>query len=225
MLVGKLAGALVPKNTAVSSALWNASMMYGSEVSQTSISMSAATFSGTGMMIASSSMVMNLFAHAISVVCFKPVSPVTHCATGSADRIGNRTWFRDTGMRRNRSSTAEPCVSLPSISRETSSGIVASTSARVVMLLYGTVYLQIHAQRSGRAAGCELPAASGELPDPRVHVVGLLAARLALVGVRGGATCGFTQRADDAVDGLVIGLAVLEQPLRVELVEQFLHVV
>ena len=39
--------------------------------------MSLNTFSGTGMIVAISSTVKNFLSHAISVVCFRPVSPVT----------------------------------------------------------------------------------------------------------------------------------------------------
>jgi hypothetical protein len=77
MLVGNDAGALVPKNTAASRVRPTASTRYGIASSQTLTSMSSITLSGTGTMVAISSMLRYLFAQLISVVCFRPVSPLT----------------------------------------------------------------------------------------------------------------------------------------------------
>jgi hypothetical protein len=64
-------------------------------------STSAMTFSGTGMIVAISSMLRNLFDQFTSVVCLRPVSPVTQYAIGRAERTGKRTCARPTGSRRN----------------------------------------------------------------------------------------------------------------------------
>jgi hypothetical protein len=77
MFVGKDAGAFVPKNTAESSVRPTASTRYGMASSQTLTSMSSMTLSGTGMIVAISSMLRYLFAQLISLVCFRPVSPLT----------------------------------------------------------------------------------------------------------------------------------------------------
>jgi hypothetical protein len=54
---------------------------------------SSNTASGMGTMAAISSTFRNLFAHAASVVCLRPVSPVTKYAVGSADTTGIRVWL------------------------------------------------------------------------------------------------------------------------------------
>ncbi len=138
MFVGYDAGAFVPKKIAASRARPTASVSSGIASSHTFASMSAITLSGTGMIVAISSMLRNLLDQLTSVVCFIPVSPVTKYAVGSADRTGNRTCARPTGTFRNRASAADCSVAFPSIARDTSSGISAPTSVRLVRLLNGT---------------------------------------------------------------------------------------
>jgi hypothetical protein len=87
------------------------------------------------MIAAISSMFRYLFVQLTSVVCFRPVSPETKYAVGSADRTGNRTCARPTGTRRNRLSVADCSSALPSISLETSSGMSAAASVREVRLV------------------------------------------------------------------------------------------
>jgi hypothetical protein len=99
-------------------------------------STSSNTLSGTGRMVAISSMLRNLFAQLTSVVCLRPVSPPTQYATGSADRTGNRTWARPTGTRRNMRRTADCSVALPSMTLLTSSGMSAAASVRLVRFVY-----------------------------------------------------------------------------------------
>jgi hypothetical protein len=77
MFVGHEDGALVPKNTAWSRVRPNASVRRGMASSQMFASTSARTLSGTGMIVAISSTLRNLFAQLTSVVCFRPVSPPT----------------------------------------------------------------------------------------------------------------------------------------------------
>src|SRR6185437_7739000 len=121
--------------------------------SQISISMSAATFSGIGMIVAISSTLRKRFDQAISVVSFRLVSPPTQYAIGNADMMGNRTWFLDTGICRKRDSTADWSTAFPSMIRETSSGTSAWVSVRDVRLSKGTEYLL-----KGEVCWCRSPA-------------------------------------------------------------------
>jgi hypothetical protein len=77
---GHDAGLFVPMNTAWSSATPTASASPSRTSAQMSIAESATTFSGTGTIAASSSATRFTPAHAISVVCLRPVSPATQYA-------------------------------------------------------------------------------------------------------------------------------------------------
>jgi hypothetical protein len=77
MSSGHAVGALVPKKMAASSVRATASRSSGITWPAMSNEASSRTASGIGTMAAISSTSMYLLAHAASVVCLRPVSPVT----------------------------------------------------------------------------------------------------------------------------------------------------
>ena len=85
---GQLVGFSVENNTAPSMTFPNAEIIEGLSSAQMSYSASSSTASGIGIITAISSAVMYLFSHDALDTGFKPLSPFTNPATGSADIIG-----------------------------------------------------------------------------------------------------------------------------------------
>jgi hypothetical protein len=131
------AGLLVPKMTAASSARAMASSSSGRMLPHTSNPASSNTASGIGTMVASSSTFRNLFDQSTSVVCFRPVSPLTKYAVGSAERTGIRVWLVAMRTCRNICRAADWLASPPRMSFDTCSGMSACALVLETRLLYG----------------------------------------------------------------------------------------
>ena len=114
---GHEASLLIPPKTAASSTCAIASASAGRSSPHASKLESSTTASGIGTMHAISSAVRVTPCHAASVVCFKPVSPATQYATGSADRTGCTFSLVESCALRQSVSAALSCVAAASAGR------------------------------------------------------------------------------------------------------------